>query len=175
MSQVSIMESVPTTEKFSAPPDQDSAVVTDLGESMAYAEPWEDNDVLSAEVVAVAEAIPVKDSEAVYFAKMSEDGREPLAAVMSFMISGCTYRALAVVCRNDNYRKIAFALGRIFHTSDNIPTRVQIARGYDRLRNLVTTCINDLRQENRGSVHGLYGAYNQLIERLFTSHGYKAP
>lgn len=117
------------------------------------------------------EPILEKNSGSAHFSRMSEEGREPLAAVMSFMVSNCTYRALSVICQGNNWRKIAFALGMVFHTSETIPLRVQIARGHDRLRDLVTTCMTDLRRQNRWAPLNT----DRLIQRLFTSHGYSAP
>ena len=117
-----------------------------------------------------------QNSEFARFTRVSEDGREPLAAVMSFMASNCTYRALSVICQGNNWRRIAFALGLVFHTSEHIPLRVQIARGHDRLRDLVTTCVTDLRREGRNNLLDEYGgAYSRMVQRLFTSHGHQAP
>ncbi len=115
------------------------------------------------------------------FTRISEEGREPFSAVMSFMTANCTLRALRTICHGNNWQKIASTLALVFHTSEDVPLKVQKARGYDRLRDLVTTCVTDLRRENTAraesklSVHSLPDGYDRLIERLFTSHGHQAP
>lgn len=112
-------------------------------------------------------------SELANFTRSSEDGCELLMAVMSFMVAGKPYRALKIICRGNNSLPIASALSSVFHSGEAIPLRNLKAKGYDRLRDLVTTCVTDLRgnlncpdpPEN----------YDLLIHRLFKSRGYPAP
>jgi hypothetical protein len=108
-------------------------------------------------------------------AKLMEEGVELLSPVMTFTLSNKTYRALEVVCRGNNWQKIAFALAGIFHAAEYFSRRIDLrvlkARGYDRLRGLVEVCVFDLRHSD----HKLPNDYNRLVERLYTSQGRQAP
>ncbi|MEK7201365.1 MAG: hypothetical protein AAB737_01895, partial [Patescibacteria group bacterium] len=113
--EVVVLESTPV-EHLSTPSDQGGGMLElDFGILDRIV-----NDVITED----------QNSEFARFTRVSEEGRESLAAVMSFMASNCTYRALSVICQGNNWRRIAFALGLVFHTSEHIPLRVQIARGH---------------------------------------------
>ncbi len=109
------------------------------------------------------------------FLKMAEEGREPLAAVMSFMIAERPFRALRVICSGNNWQKVVSALAVVFHLSDYSMSLISIgalkARGYQLLRNLVRNCVADL---NRAG-YKLPEGYPRLAERLFESQGLQAP
>lgn len=132
-------------------------------------------------------AVSKKLDELGQFVRMAHEGREPLAAVMSFMVADRAYQTLEIIVRgNNNYQKIACALALIFHTAKDIPLRVQKARGYDRLRNLVTTCVTRIRRHHNAAwqeneirlidpLDAYPDGYLRLIEKLFTSHGHPAP
>ena len=103
------------------------------------------------------------------FKAMAAEGLEPFMTVMSYMAVSQTYNALSVICRGNNWQRVAFALSVVFHSGEDIAINVQKAKGYDRLRELVTTCVVDLRKENRD----LPGDCDRLVHRLFTSRGIK--
>ena len=101
------------------------------------------------------------------FKAMAAEGLEPFMTVMSYMAVSQTYNALSVICRGNNWQRVAFALSVVFHSGEDIAINVQKAKGYDRLRELVTTCVVDLRKENRA----LPSDCDRLVHRLFTSRG----
>lgn len=106
-------------------------------------------------------------AQAQRFKAMAAEGLEPFMNVMSYMAVERTYNALSVICRGNNWQRVAFALSVVFHSGENIAINVQKAKGYDRLRELVTTCVVDLRKENRD----LPRDCDRLVHRLFTSRG----
>lgn len=101
------------------------------------------------------------------FKAMAAEGLEPFMTVMSYMAVEQTYNALSVICRSNNWQRVAFALSVVFHSGENVAINVQKAKGYDRLRELVTTCVVDLRKENRD----LPRDCDRLVHRLFMSRG----
>jgi hypothetical protein len=116
-------------------------------------------------------ATPGGLSEYGRFCHAAEEGAGALLYVTSCMVNSRTFNALCTIGSGDNWQKIASALAVMFHTADNQQLRVQKAKGYDRLRDLVTTCVTDLRREN----HPLPDNYGKLAERLFASRGYQLP
>lgn len=109
------------------------------------------------------------------FAHMADEGRESLLAAMSYFLAENTFSALEVICRGNNWQKIACALAGTFHfaeyNSRQINLRVLKARGYDRLRGMVSACVAELLSRDSG----LPKSYDRLANRLFTSQGLPTP
>jgi hypothetical protein len=109
------------------------------------------------------------------FMTLAEEGREPLMLTMSYLLSENSFSALNTICWGNNWQTIAFILASLFHGNEyakmQIDLRVLKAKGYDRLRALVTGCTNDLSgQDLRLPQH-----YDRLVNRLFTSQGLPTP
>ncbi len=109
------------------------------------------------------------------FCHMADDGREPLMAVASFFLAENTFSAMEIICRGNNWQTISCALGGMFHIAEynsrQIDLRVLKARGYDRLRGIVSTCMADLFSLDLRLPNG----YDRLVNRLFTSQGLPTP
>ncbi len=84
----------------------------------------------------------IENSEVDRFARLGDEGSEPLMAVMAFMVSERPDRALEVICRGNNWQKIAFALAGIFcggaFYNKEASFAALKATGYQRLREIVT-------------------------------------
>lgn len=117
------------------------------------------------------DATEASRSECDRFEDMASDGELLFAVVYNSMAFGLTCCALKMICQDNNWQKISCALARTFHTNDYMPLSAKKARGRDRLRDLVTTCVTNLRDEG----HGLPPGYDRLVQQLFTSEGRMAP
>lgn len=133
--------------------------------------PLEMDEVIDLAVACECDTCRGNRAERYAFNNLASQGSEPLVVVMAFMMGNQTFRALEVICRGNNWRDMAYALSVFFHRGDNVPLRIQKARGYDRLRGLVSTCVYDLNHEWKTFPNG----YERLVQRLFTSLGYAAP
>jgi hypothetical protein len=91
------------------------------------------------------------------------------------MLAENSFLALEVICRGNNWQKIACALAGIFHGAEHISRQIDLrvlkARGYDRLRGMVATCVAGIRANDLRLPDG----YDRLANRLFTSQGLPVP
>jgi hypothetical protein len=94
---------------------------------------------------------------------------------MAFMVAENSFLALKTICHGNNWQKVASTLSAVFHTGDylsrGIDSRVLKARGYDRLRELVSSCVADLRDDDLRFPDG----YDRMVNRLFASQGLPTP
>lgn len=113
-----------------------------------------------------------ENSEFAHFERLADQGYEHYHAVVEWIRFDNPYEALSVICDNDNWQGIAFALGKMFY--ENADQNAKIANGHKLLRELVISCVSRLRSLwLEGCEYP--DTYDHMIDRVFQSHGYPAP